>query len=94
MPPGEKAEEGRKAPCFRVCLPFKGTDGPERTKGAPKADSRRKPRKKDFFHTPSQSWRGDSKNQICVAEGGGLGGREQNRPKTLFVLGNAMTMKC
>ena len=28
----------------------------------------------------------DNKNKICAFEGGGFGGREENRPKTLFFL--------
>ena len=40
-----------------------------------------------------QRRRDDNKNKICVFEGGGgIGGREENRPKTLFFLGNAMAI--
>ena len=41
-----------------------------------------------------QRRRDDKKNKFCVFEGGGLGGREENRPKTLFFfVGNATTIK-
>ena len=36
----------------------------------------------------AQRQRDDNKNKICVFEGGGIGGREENRSKTLFSLGN------
>ena len=36
--------------------------------------------------------RDDNENKICVLEGGCIGGREGNRPKTLFLLGKAMTI--
>ena len=37
--------------------------------------------------------RDDNKNTICVFEGGGLGVREENRPKTWFFVGSATTIK-
>ena len=43
----------------------------------------------------SQRRRDDNENKTCILEGGGeIGGREENRPKTLFLLGNARTIKC
>ena len=38
-------------------------------------------------------WRDDNKNKICAFEGGGNGGREENRPETLFLMGNATTIE-
>ena len=40
----------------------------------------------------AQRRRDDNKNKISAFEGGGLGGREENRPKTLFFIGNATTI--
>ena len=40
-----------------------------------------------------QRRRDDNKNKIFTFEGGGLGGREENRPKTFVFVGNATTMK-
>ena len=42
----------------------------------------------------SQVRQDDNKNKICALRGGGaIVGREENRPKTLFFVGNATTIK-
>ena len=45
------------------------------------------------IHTITQRRRDDNKNKSFAFEGGGLWGREKNRPKTLVFVGNATTIK-
>ena len=45
------------------------------------------------FQTATQRRRDDNINKICVLEGLGRGNFTENRPTTLFFLGNSMTIK-